>query len=106
MEQNKPLSVHMTHEEYENYKKFLALKGHKEYPVFWGYIQRFEGNRLLLEQYYIWSDNEVHSFMLESYVQSIDSKSKEIERLNTEMDRLNKEIYTLKTTNKPWYKFW
>lgn len=82
MESNKPLSVHMTHEEYEQYKRFLKLT---ETPTNKLFVltkrERYLG-RFYDMKYTIYSESEIKEFvpkLISDKIAQLEEKIKKFE---------------------------
>lgn len=91
MESNKPLSVHMTHEEYEQYKKYLKLSESNPNKVFC----------LIKKEYFLGYSRIIKKdFYSESEMAELIPKL-----MQEKVDYLEKQIEVIENRRR-WYNLW
>jgi len=102
MESSKPLSVHMTHEEYETYKKYLELMKTEKTKVFYG-RKKTESYGSHYVEYEIYSEDDV-KLIADSFLQAhIDKLKEEIKSktftINDLLQTIKRQEYTIAMFN-------
>jgi len=120
MESNKPLSVHMTHNEYEQYKKYLAFIKSKGKVIFHGRREEeLYGHKIKVE-HNIYSSKEVKDIadsFLKDHIAKLEAKNKALKEelakstkemakfitsTNVESDNIAKDMTISKPRRKGW----